>query len=730
MKSTLRALVSLCGLLLATSCADAPEPPSERGLAIEVSALNLAGVGDVVWDLEVVNGAAPPETVWQRRVSSSRYGDGAGSASYVGTCDASANPNTVRVWVVGVYSAPVTSAGAFASGALDGVGSVTGTPTPFQNPTTVATPLTRTIVCREDADVAVRFDVALMRPAQQGFFDIAVNFNDVFCAAKFDCCDDADDSGTCDSGEDIDLLFTAGAGRGRTMVLGFACTAGTTDTDATTLYLDPLAFDCTSPASGFVADFYVNPAAAAPGNQCDAGSLVGCPAITGPGAAGAGTYLFQVAVYRGDELLTSAGQIAHKVYWNVALGVTGAIGDCALRTRGTADDPSDALDGLVGGVVEAGAVYPFVSWDVPLGACVDEALTFDGTGPVRTVYTGTQGGDTAFAYAFAPGLAPTPVCASPCQHGGTCTAPGTCTCAAGYTGAVCETDIDDCSPNPCQHGGTCSDGVDSYSCSCEPGFTGDDCETAEFGTSCLALSQSGVTASGVYTLDPDGDGLDTFSAYCDMTPGDAGWTLVMRFAASGSQLTFNSPYWTNAAVLNATSLDPTTLGDAKYPAYAAVPGGEIRGCLRHPTTLVYGCKGYAVGGPRTALNLFTTTPIGSDSNGTGGLYFAETDAARYEWLTLQGRTLSQSSTPSPGYVRTGVNIDDDMSCYDARVRFGLALNNETTVYTLNDAAGFGASAYATLACDYAATQDAPWSVGAGFASGSTLYTTAGHIWMR
>jgi len=417
MKSHLRALAPIFALVSASCSGPAPAgdaPLDGPELAVAVAALDLPGVGDVVWDVEVVND--DDTVVWQRRLSSSAYGDGGGSASYVGTCDAASSPNTVKVWVVGAYTAPVTSAnlGAFASGAA----TVSGTPLELQNPTTPVTgPLTRDVECVANADAKVQFDVAIMRPARQGFFDIALNFNNIFCSAKFDCCRDSG-SGC----EDLNLLFEVGGARARTFVLGFACTAGTGDAVDTQLYMDQITLDCTPPneADAFVADIAIDAGYATTGNLCNAGQVNGCAAVSIATGATATPYLYQVAVYRGEELLTSAGVAANKRYWNVAFGVRDGISACRLRTNATADDAADATDHADMGSIDAGTVYPYVTWDVDLGSCGQETLSFgDPSAMVRTTYTGTDDVTTVFDSRFAPALELCGVQA-PCDPGYAC----------------------------------------------------------------------------------------------------------------------------------------------------------------------------------------------------------------------------------------------------------------------------------------------------------------------
>ena len=51
-----------------------------------------------------------------------------------------------------------------------------------------------------------------------------------------------------------------------------------------------------------------------------------------------------------------------------------------------------------------------------------------------------------------------------------------CTCSLGYTGSLCDTNIDECASQPCNNNGTCIDGVDNFVCNCQPGFNGSKCE--------------------------------------------------------------------------------------------------------------------------------------------------------------------------------------------------------------------------------------------------------------
>uniref|UniRef100_A0A669NYP5 Delta like non-canonical Notch ligand 2 n=1 Tax=Phasianus colchicus TaxID=9054 RepID=A0A669NYP5_PHACC len=67
---------------------------------------------------------------------------------------------------------------------------------------------------------------------------------------------------------------------------------------------------------------------------------------------------------------------------------------------------------------------------------------------------------------------------SPCKNGGQCQDENgfasnfTCRCLAGFVGAFCEHDVDDCLMRPCANGATCHDGINRFSCQCQVGFEG------------------------------------------------------------------------------------------------------------------------------------------------------------------------------------------------------------------------------------------------------------------
>jgi UDP-3-O-[3-hydroxymyristoyl] glucosamine N-acyltransferase len=250
-----------------------------------------------------------------------------------------------------------------------------------------------------------------------------------------------------------------------------------------------------------------------------------------------------------------------------------------------------------------------------------------------------------------------------------------------------------------------------------------------YASSCLAYLQAsntgetytGDTGDGVYRLATTGA---PFDAVCNMTGG--GWTLALRVADAGNTFTFLSSHWTNDTTLNADSLDAIANLDAKFPAFNQVVGSQIRGCLRNISSAEYGCKTYALPNDRTLLDMFANTPVGSREN-SRGYYFTEDRAERLQWQSMWGRPPGESST-SNNYVDTAINMDDDLSNYRARVRFGLGLNNEGNIYTLNDTIGFGASAYYNTSAG--GLSESPWRVSAGAAIGGTLIRTRGQIWVR
>lgn len=289
----------VCALFLVACTSNGALNPSGK-VAVNTRALTFAGVSDADYGLAIFNGQ--DELVWRKdHLRASTYGSGA-SLAYVAPCDADQPQNRVELTINTLYDGTTP------------LGAETWT-----NPT-AGGPITRTFTCRADADVAVDFDVTVMRAANQGFFDFAVELDGIFCSAKVDCVDAL-------------LLDPESSARGPTVVVGFACTSG--DARPTWLHYSDVALVCGDHTT------YLSPAAG-PGN-------IGAPAPT----------LYGAATYRGqDDFGGQAG-----CHWNLALGLDEGAGaaSCVLRASATATTAP-----LTGHTIAADVVYPFVTIEVPL----------------------------------------------------------------------------------------------------------------------------------------------------------------------------------------------------------------------------------------------------------------------------------------------------------------------------------------------------------------------------
>ncbi len=331
--------VGLASVSLLAACGrdgEVDNGPQGR-LSVKTSALTLEGVVDAEYTLAVYN--ADDQLVWEKAgVKASRYGAPGGSLSYIGTCDADSNLNRVELTMTALYDTPTHQIPA----------------NRWQNPTAFG-PLVREVECVENADAFVEFDLTIMRPAEQGFFDIGVTFSDIFCSAKVDCKDE--------------LLHNAEGERDATVVMALACTSG--EGDPTWLHYSDVALKCGDVVT------WLDPS-------------------VGPGQVGGqGTSIFEVATYRGQEALPDVD----KCYWNMAIGLNlGADAeDCSLIAYATASHEAFGAEGAT----PENAVYPYVAFEVPLTGgtgefiCGSHPLNGSPVG-VTTGYTENNG--TRFPY--------------------------------------------------------------------------------------------------------------------------------------------------------------------------------------------------------------------------------------------------------------------------------------------------------------------------------------------
>jgi hypothetical protein len=202
---------------------------------------------------------------------------------------------------------------------------------------------------------------------------------------------------------------------------------------------------------------------------------------------------------------------------------------------------------------------------------------------------------------------------------------------------------------------------------CEGGCPGNGyCNGAEcVYPSCIArLLSAPKTASGVYWVDPDGQGgAPAFRAFCEMVLDGGGWTLVLKIDGHENTFVHDDALWENAETFHSDSADLDDT-EAKLAGFATMPFGYLR-----------------VGMLENGSVHWLILPVEADSLASlmQGDYEA-TNVGRSAWERLPARGSLQFNCN-----REGINVETP----EASVRIGIVANNQSDCSTCNSFIGFG-----------------------------------------
>lgn len=196
--------------------------------------------------------------------------------------------------------------------------------------------------------------------------------------------------------------------------------------------------------------------------------------------------------------------------------------------------------------------------------------------------------------------------------------------------------------------------------------------------SCAALPSG--SASGPYTIDPDGPGgAAPFLDYCETSADGGGWTLLAKVDPRTTTLGYDAVAWTAVSSAAAFGTADLAVGDALLPSYWTLAVGELRFVMAPAAT------------PTTTTSLVTTfTPASTitlRSAMESGSH-VRFDATLAQWVALIGA----SSTPGAATCeQAGVPVGLPEATPVVRVRVGYVWADTTGCATPGFWAGLGAA---------------------------------------
>jgi hypothetical protein len=281
----------------------------------------------------------------------------------------------------------------------------------------------------------------------------------------------------------------------------------------------------------------------------------------------------------------------------------GASPDCALpavactdsRCHNLGNDPSNCgqcgNSCPAGEVCSGGACYSRCANGITdcSGSCVDLGTDANNCGACGTICTNASGAPKCVGGVCA-------VAASACDPG-SFSSGGACQACAAACGAN-QYETTACTPTTDRACGSCGAGfylsgnvciACSGACPAGRNLVAACSATADracaAAADCYALHAAyPLLTDGPYALDPDGPGgADPFLAYCDMTLGGGGWTLLMKIDGTQPTFSYASPYWTNGTTYQPTQFAYDTVNETKLDGFNSMPLNAMRIGMYDPT---------------------------------------------------------------------------------------------------------------------------------------------------